>query len=342
MTEDKKLVESVLTPKMTSSAKPAFKDNPDFTGIMQNKPVNDIARLNSRNSRPGPLASTLLKSGGIEASVSNAKIGARYTAQQAIFFDYTLSQYAKMDVPDGTVTYSVSQYMADRNVKDRKSAKKQIDNGLTALLQTTVSYSGDPSDSNSNKRVDTFDGMNIVSSARRLTNGNVFIRFTPEFNEIITTKGMYMPYPSAIFTINTKRHPHIVYIIRKMTEQKRISHGRPNENRLKIGTLLKAIPSLPSYEEVRKSNGAIYDRIIEPFFRDLGETPQVQQIFDYSFINPEGQPFTTDDYGGKDQIDYATFINSMLVVTWKSYPDDPVSSWKAPKPHYIDQAKKKK
>ena len=150
-----------------------------------------------------------------------------------------------------------------------------------------------------------------------------------------------MPYAKATYQINPQKHPHAYYIVRKMQEQKRIAYGEPNADRLRISTLLKAIPSLPTYEEVKKTNRNYNGRIIEPFFRDLGDTPQVQQIFkDYAFLDPAGQPFTKDTY---DNLSYDQFINSMLVVTaWIDYPEESVKRWKENQKKHIDNAKKSK
>lgn len=336
--------------KTTTIKTPSLAPSKKFTSdsydlITQNKPINDISRLNSKQGTTNLLSTQIIKSGDITATISDAKEGSSFTPTEAIIFDYMLAQHTRSNNENSrTISFSVTQYMNGRNLKDRRNAKHQLDKGLKTFLRTTLAYSGMKRPNGKGKRpkdVDAFDGINILTSAHRTPDGIVTVSFSPEFNDIITKRGLVMPYAKATYQINPQKHPHAYYIVRKMQEQKRIAYGEPNADRLRISTLLKAIPSLPTYEEVKKTNRNYSGRIIEPFFRDLGETPQVQQIFkDYAFLDPDGQPFTKDTY---DNLSYDQFINSMLVVTaWINYPEESVKHWKEKQKKNIDNVKKSK
>ena len=334
---------SQLTPKIAPNVAPnlnaPFKDNSTYTAVMQNRAVNDIARLNSKRGT-SDIAQQLIKSGDITAAISNEKTGRRFTPTQTMIFDYILSHHAaNSSANSAIVSFTVSQYMTDRGLTDPKSARKQLDSALSTFTGTTLEYGGDKQ--KGPKHIDAFTSLNIVAMATR-DRSQVVVEFTRPFNEIITAKGMLMPYPMAAFKIDMRHNPQAWGIVRKAIENKRINYGKPNADRIKISTLLKSLTDLPTYEEVRNTNRAYFTRIIEPVLRDLGETPQIQEIFAYAFEGPDGQPLSYDSFYNAN-LDYETFANSTLVITnWIGYPDTDVAGWKDTQQKSIEQAKKRR
>ena len=83
---------------------------------------------------------------------------------------------------------------------------------------------------------------------------------------------------------------------------------------MKISTLLKGCPSLPTYEEVMAGNRHVDDRIIQPFFKAV---ERLSDAFEYTYLTASGKPFNYEE-----GITYQDFDNGELVITsWKDYPD---------------------
>lgn len=303
--------------------------------IMQSPATNEAARLTDKRKTDYDIVTdeATLQHKDVTAIVAKYKDGKPFTTTEAIIFDYVVVLHTGNGNKknDNVVTFSVDDYMQARGLKDRKSARKQLDEGLKTLIRTSLNFSGgvDETDkrASKSKRPKNFSMVNLLQSAE-IKNGQATVQFTDKMNVVITG-GMPMPLHSMLFKINTHKHPHSYYLLRKILENKRINYGEARADRISVNALLKACPSLPTYDEVAKSNRHFTDRIIEPFFTDLGV---LAEAIEYSFIHPNGTPYDTSSY---DNLTFDDFKGSMLVINeWKDYPNKEVQEWMKTKKTY--------
>ena len=91
--------------------------------------------------------------------------------------------------------------------------------------------------------------------------------------------------------------------------------GKKNEDIIAVKTLLAAAPNLPSYEEVMNTDRALSRRIIEPFERDMDA---LEDTLTWTYCRSNNTPLTDEELSS---MSYDTFINLLIKIDWKQYPD---------------------
>lgn len=299
------------TPNIKPQSKP-LSDKNRYLTIYQNNATNQASRLNSKRNVKHTLTDTKVSFKDISGYFNGSSFG----VPEAQLFDYVVYRYASMSNHDNklAVSFSMKDYMNDRGLKDRKSARKALINGIGKLSSLRIEYGG----GTNNKYDHSFGIINIFQDADygNTKRGFATLTFSDKFHELITQGAMLMPYPPLLFKLNPKKDATSFYILRKLSENKRTNIRRPKRaNAVKIGSLLDYCPSLPKYDEVMKGNKNVDSRIIEPFFEAV---EKLSSEIDYTFIDSKGKPFNYEE-----GIKYQDFIESSLVIkTWKNYPND--------------------
>lgn len=291
-----------LTPK-------SLKENKHYTILPQNNATNQMARLNTkRNAKHLPMNQSTVSFKDVTALFSGKKLRVAETQ----LLDYIVVKHGEINNHDNdpTVTFTLKEYMQDRGLKDAKSARSSLRNGLDKLVSLQLSYSGG---SKSNPYNQSFGKHNLFTGYD-YTRGTARITFTPDTNKMFTQQAMPMPYHKLMFRLDPKKDATAWYILRKLLENKRMNFNQGRADKMKIATLLKACPNLPSYEEVMDGNRHVDDRIIQPFFKAV---ERLSEAFSYTFLTVDGKPF---NYG--EGIEYSTFAKGELVITqWNDYPE---------------------
>lgn len=287
----------------------SLKENKNYAIILQNNATNQASRLNSkRNTRKLPLSKTQISFHDVTALFSGKTLGVPETQ----LLDYIIVKHASNSNHDHnpTVTFKLKDYMQDRGLKDAKSARNNLRKGLDKLISIQLSYSG----GNDNNPYNQSFGKHNLFTGYDYTRGTAIISFTPETNKMITQQAMPMPYHNLLFRLDPKKEATSWYILRRLLENKRTNYSQGRADKMKISTLLRNCPNLPTYEEVMDGNRNVDDRIIQPFFKAV---EGLSEAFDYTLLTEKGNPFNY-----KEGITYQDFASGELVITsWKDYPD---------------------
>jgi hypothetical protein len=143
----------------------------------------------------------------------------------------------------------------------------------------------------------------------QIENRDIVFRFSQQFFDSFKSgkKGqlLYMPLPQEALTGNLRKHPHKYCLMRKISELKRMNLCKPNEDIIRVNTLLAVCPALPTYEEVLASNHSFNERIKEPFERDMKE---LQSVISWKYK------------GGREPADFKEFLESTITIEWHKYP----------------------
>ena len=147
----------------------------------------------------------------------------------------------------------------------------------------------------------------------KVKNGIINISFGMGFYSMLVNCPV-MPYCKEIFKLDTNKYRHAYALYGKIQEHKNMNIGKKNENIISVKTLLDAASGIPTYDEVMKKNRAINENIIEPFQENMNA---LAPMITWEYCNIDG----TSLYNTNSEIDYQTFINLNVRVTWLEYPD---------------------
>ena len=209
-------------------------------------------------------------------------------------------------------------YMEKCGLRDKKKARKQVNEALDLLFATAISYD----DSTKKNKSKNYMDMRIIEK-KGIDNGVIYICFTQTFAAMLSNDCSIMPYPLALLKLSGgKSHPHAYYILRRMAEHKYMNAGKSNENTIAVRTLVEACDDLPTEEEVRNSTDRhLSKRIARPFMEDLEEACKQIGIGEVGYYLTYERGERIPDQELCD-LPYDTFINAYIHFDeWPDYPD---------------------
>ncbi|MCJ2192985.1 hypothetical protein MST23_09175 [Pediococcus acidilactici] len=309
--------------------------NDDYSLIMQNNATNQLSRINTNNNAKHLMEDTVTTFKQITATFK----GKKYSVQDAQNFDILVIKHIQDSNHENNTVVQIPlrEYMAIRGNKSRTSTIRSLENSLKNLLHLSVSYNSKYGDDDKKHFDQSFGGMNIFQDLDYgITRpGYITVNFTTRANQLITQRAMPMPYHKLLFRLNPRTEAPSFYILRRVLENKITNYGEQRADRMKIATLLKDCPAIPSYGKVMKGNKNVNARIIQPFFTAV---ERLKEAFDYSYITKDGKPF---DY--EQGVTYAEFSEAELVIiSWHNYPDYFAKSIKNARKRYLKAKQTKK
>ena len=225
-------------------------------------------------------------------------------------FDMITEAFTENGAKDPRVSITLSDYMENRGLKDRKEARKQVEQDLEALRVAAISFTekrrkGEPIG---------YYNMNISGGAGISKKGIITFTFSEGMYKLLLSYAP-MPIPRAIYRGNDRRNPNSYFLLRKIAEHKNMNVGKKNEDIISVKTLLKAAPYIPSYQKVMKSDRHVRSRIIDPFERDMDA---LSATVKWEYCHTGGIPLTADELR---DFPYHDFINGLIHISWEKYPD---------------------
>lgn len=317
--ENIKKVKNVLprSPLASPVKVPEYLDRP-YGSIMQNNATNTIFRINDkRNTKELPFNKKQIQTDAVIAITKATHLGLA-EAQMLDYVNYKFNQ-APDHEHNKRFSFTLREYMKDTGRRDPKTTRSAIKQRLDIIASTTYSYDGGDKKNPYNQ---SFGAHPLLGYDYR--QGKIYIELTDFFHDLLVYHSMPMAYYKLMFKLDPRKDATAMYILRTLIENKRINKTSPRANRIKVKTLLAKIPSLPSYDEVMKTNRHIYDRIIAPVLKGVERLaqPDERAIIRYSFIGSDTKPL---DY---DSLDYDSFINADLIIEeWNQYPEADLEKW---------------
>lgn len=229
-----------------------------------------------------------------------------------------------------SVEYSVEEYQAARNIKDYTTAKNAINKAIKYLFEVSFRKNKDgtdfaihiiegiatPEENDQESEEESEEEKKKREEEKKkreekrkqkfkkgeyVENGTVGVIFAYSFIEYLATKGSILILPDAMAQLNIKKYPHAYRIGRKLYLNYRENYGkgRDQEYRLKVSTLLKECPDLPTFEELSKTNRQYKKRIIVPFENNLDALMENGSIKCWHYCNAKGVLLTDEQLFGK-------------------------------------------
>lgn len=224
-------------------------------------------------------------------------------------FDMLISEHTETGAKSLDIQLPLEKFMELRGIKDGKEARKQVKKDLEILRVAAVNFT----EPRRNGAPKNYYNLNISSGAG-IRNGVIVFSLTDRFYQLLSGYPV-MALPKQIYRLNDNKNPNSYDFFRKLSEHKNMNIGKKNENIISVKALADASKYLPSYKTVMSSDRHYDTRIITPFERDMDA---LADTLTWQYCHRNGEPLTDEEL---QNFNYQTFIECMVIVTWKDYPD---------------------
>lgn len=191
-------------------------------------------------------------------------------------------------------------------LKDIKEARKQLKETKMALFEIYIRYKNERLKKNVDARL--IDAVEEDFETKR--DGNVSFYFTMNMARHLSQA--YLMYISLdTFKIDMRRYPHARNLSRAFYVHYNMNRNKKNANRISVGTLLKWLPDMPTYENVLSEGRQIRQRMIDPFERSLNALIEYGIITEWKYVG---------DTASTSTVKYEDWINLLIEFELKDYP----------------------
>lgn len=314
------------------------KDSPGYPFILQGAFTNSLKTIGRRLSADRMkttqkgIVGTEIEAGNIFFLAYDAVGALPMNAQKT--FDMLIEKAAKAipnDVRTVTETeaaaytkhvITLDEYVEFTNMKDRKAASKQLEEGLEALFNAVIDASPTAKE---RKRNGKFNPIDIKAKGRILQNyeykrGKGEVTFTNNVMQAIISTSSLMPWNHAAYRINGKYNPNSYYLANRLYTDYHMNQSKPNAGRISIKKLITKAPAIPSYAEVMAGDRHIGKRIVDPFERDMDNLILLGILEEWGYCNSKGIPVTDIQ---AELRDFKTFEGLLISYKLKDYPKPP-------------------
>lgn len=303
-----------------------------FSTIRQGTATNALTKVKSntkKNTVVDPITGTAtITQGTLTITIPNFTELTGFKTSTYQLLDALTVALTESGAKSPTVTLALDGYMAKRGLKDKKEARKQAKADLETLFNASISFK----EKGRKGQEQDFLDMRLIES-KGISRGIITVSFGTTFYNMLCGYPV-MPYPAQLWTLNGMKNPNSYYLLRKISEHKNMNVGKKNEDTISVKTLLSVAPNIPSYEEVMETDKHITQRIIDPFERDMNA---LEDTITWAYCHSNNNPLTDEELA---TLNYDTFLNLLVNVDWKQYPDQTERLERKAK--RIEQAKQKK
>lgn len=313
--KDKESEPKILPPSqgfINTTIHPESPHQNTFSTIRQGTATNALTKLKATkiNTDIDPITGTAnLISGDFTVTMPSFDILTDLKTSTHKLLDAITVAFTENGAKITSVSLSLSEYMNKCGLKDRKEARKQAAEDLETLFNARISFKEKFKHGKSQDFIDI-----RLCEMKGIRNGIIYFKFTDSFFNILLGYPV-MPYPPQLWKLSAKYNPNSYYLLRKISEHKNMNFGKKNEDTISVQTLIDSSPFIPAYEEIMEGDRRVGQRIIEPFERDLNV---LNETLTWHYCHRNDEPLTDEEL---NNFDYETFINSLVRISWRVYPE---------------------
>ncbi len=232
--------------------------------------------------------------------------------------DIMVMKLLDSDAPaDGLVEFKLSEYMDIRQIKDPKTARKQV---LSAFNEIACIKFDCTEINKLTKAPECFGNVYLFGGTGAITRGTIRFRFNPDYLKLRELTMFFIDYPAEIFKLNLSNQAPAYYFGMYISENYRMNENKKRASTISIKTLLENCPSLPSRDEVASRDRHYYKKIILPTLENL----DALNWLSYGFY-PKGNYDETDRIADPRQAfsgaeGNAGFFASVIRVDYSNFP----------------------
>ena len=213
------------------------------------------------------------------------------------------------DATSPIITIPLSRYMEIRGLTDRTAAREQVKKSCNILLHSAFTY-----EFKQGSKLKSYGGFSIADLAY-VDEGDIYFRFGQTLYDTLAHNGSKMIYPAKLLATNDRRNPHSYPLGRKLAEHRRMNLNKPNENIIRVRSLLEAALDLPAYEDIRRGARQYDKRIREPFERDMDA---LREVLTWEYCHENNTPLTQAE---RESLKYGSWIELLVRVHWHDEPE---------------------
>ena len=303
-------------PELAEIANPiaiTTKKSTEYSKILQGCGTNAVLQVDKKRMTVNNMSDTgkMTTTSGVEVTLSNINTVNLNPVTQRVYMIAT--RKLTQNFPHGktataeqirdlrAITLDVKEYMDICGISDRTTAREQLKNGIISLYNTSLEwkekrrYLNRPKGEKQaeiNHRYRILDEIATEAGESPIKRGVAKIVFSYGLAEYLSQSGI-INMPDNLYKINIKQHPYALSLGYKLFTHYGLNIRNPKNDhpgRIKISNLLKAIPGIPTFEEVRKSSSrSVERRIIEPIENDLDEFKRQKIILNYKYCDTKGK-----------------------------------------------------
>ena len=294
---------------------PAVDSDKAYSMVYYGSANRALSHAHSKNALINEAGEAVIKGGDYQVSIKNF----RELASSGIISGLKTSTAQLLCALTQTLTGSgvrslraslhLDDLMSMRGLKDRKETRKQVDGDLKTLSNLRLSFTNRKKGTEKN-----YYNMQIFSFTG-IKNSIICVTFGQDYCDILSEYGT-MPLSPLVYRVNTKKYRHAYYFLMALLAHKNINYTKRNADTISVKTLLDSSPIFPSYEKVMtEMNRAVSENIIEPFEKNMDA---LAEDLSWEFRKAGGEALTDKERG---EMNYALFIELMVAVQWKNYPE---------------------
>ena len=320
--------------QITSKAQQEAKAT-SYSNMLQGKGTNALARISKKTARvdaiTGNATITVPENVIINiADYANCKLNVQ-TIQlyhilaikltQQLPYEATAEQIQK----HRAVILTVEEFMKLRGLKDKKEARKQLEETIRTLYNISIEWEERhvliPEGKKRSKLTPIKHGMRIADyRANVIENGKAIFQFTFDLAGYLS-KAYVAPFPMGLLQVNSHNHPYSYQLGVKLALHYNMNRTKENEKRISVKTLLEGLPDMPKYEDVMNNpkDGHVARKIIDPFEDDMNALIYEYGVLtNWEYCNSKGAPLTDEQL--KDY-SYNEWVNRLVTFEFANYPE---------------------
>lgn len=169
---------------------------------------------------------------------------------------------------------------------------------------------------NGAKKTADFKHIAIGANSYGIKNGIIYFEFREDFANYIKNKNYITQYPIKLFKLDN-RNSNAYYLGRKLSYHSNLYNNQKKGTAdiIKVKTLLQ-VCDLISYEKLKKTSGAVTQKIIDPFEKALDSLKE-GVLDQWEYCNAKKQPLNDEQL---KTLSYEAFIERYIKFTLKDKP----------------------
>lgn len=242
---------------------------------------------------------SLINTAGVKIVISGREIKPHEFVLMGKTLELINNAYTVTGFKSEWVTLTVDECMDYLGISDRKRAKELLKKAADNLIYTTI----EPKDGSK---------LNLIEATKPIKNGILILLGRNLYNSLKPDGRMdYRPKSLGKLLGNTWKIANTILTL------KRNNLGNPNENRVRIATLLKDM-DLPTESDITPNR--YKQQIVEPFYTHLNNAADTLK-FKWDIVKPNGVTLTPIEKT-LAMMDYNEMIKYLIQFTWIREPEE--------------------
>lgn len=236
----------------------------------------------------------------------------------------------RFSVKDLTVTLDVDEVMHYMGWKDRKEAMKKLLEAIKTMYNVSLDFSQKiyivriVKGKERHYQKEIGGHMRIISSVIhqeqidwtdfKLEKGSITFSYSLEYATYLQRTKRVVYFPAMLLQTDYKRNPYSFDIGSILLEHMNENLEKPNENRIRVVSIIKRVTDLP-YALDPKVSRYVNQRVIKPFVRDLQALKG--GIIDYKISDKKGEVISDEQL---KSLPYKQFSECLIEFKFIGYP----------------------